>query len=142
MKNKFLIFLLFLTSSIGFAQKLEWESDTNKVYHLNEFHPGEFENVKVEKICSQEEATSFVIWVKDKVPAHYHIHHNETLYFLEGEGKFTVGGKEHLVKAGDFITVPKTVVHSFVTTSEVPAKVISIQAPEFFGNDRIWLKQP
>lgn len=141
--NKISLVVLFLGSlNLAFAQTHEWKSDTNKVYHLNDFHPGEFENVKVEKICTQEEATSFVIWVKDNVPAHYHKHHNETLNFLEGEGVFTVGGVKHEVKPGDFITIPKTVVHEFKTTSKTPVKVISIQAPEFLGKDIIWIKSP
>ena len=64
----------------------------------------------------------------------------ETLYFLEGEGIFTIGSKKHLVKAGDFVSIPPSVVHSFKTISTKPVKVLSIQAPEFLGEDRHFIK--
>jgi mannose-6-phosphate isomerase-like protein (cupin superfamily) len=140
MKSLLFIFLFLGVFEIAFAQKFTWTEEENKVYHLHNFEPGEFENIKVEKICTQEEATSFLIWVNDTVKPHYHQKHNETLYFIEGEGIFYVGGKKHVINPGDYITIPKNVVHAFKTTSEKPIKAISIQAPEFFGKDRLWVE--
>lgn len=34
------------------------------------------------------------------------------VYVLEGTGKFTVGGKEHLVKAGETLIMPATIQHA------------------------------
>jgi len=139
---KFFSFVIFLfcITPFGFCQNFDWNEPLNKVYHLDKMQPGEFENIKVEKLCSQEETTSFLIWVSDTVKPHFHKKHNETLYFIEGEGIFYVGSKKHEIKSGDYITIPKNVVHSFKTTSKSPIKAISVQAPEFFGEDRFWIE--
>ena len=34
------------------------------------------------------------------------------VYVLEGTGKFTVGGKEHLVNAGETLIMPATIPHA------------------------------
>ena len=34
------------------------------------------------------------------------------VYVLEGTGKFTVGGKEHLVNAGETLIMPATITHA------------------------------
>lgn len=34
------------------------------------------------------------------------------VYVLEGTGKFTVGGKEHLVNAGETLIMPATILHA------------------------------
>ena len=34
------------------------------------------------------------------------------VYVLEGTGKFTVGGKEHLVNAGETLVMPATIPHA------------------------------
>lgn len=138
-KSYLFILLLFFTSIKGWGQNHQFEDTTTEVFHINNYYPEILENIKVVKLGTQPEATSFIIWVADTVKPHFHQHHNETLYFIEGEGYFYVGAKKHHIQPGDFITIPKTIVHSFKTISSQPVKAISIQAPEFFGKDRIWV---
>lgn len=99
--------------------------------------PEEFANVHVQKIAGDSLVSTFVIFIKDNVPMHKHAVHSENVYVLEGEGIFTVGSITKEVKAGDILFIPANTFHEVKVSSEKPMKVISIQAPEFDGNDRI-----
>jgi len=103
--------------------------------------PSEYENVHVEPISDGPEASSFVIWIKEGVKAHYHAEHAEHIYILAGTGNMVLGNEEFGVKAGDFVRVPPETVHSVRVTSDEPLKVLSIQTPQFFGQDRVWVDQ-
>ena len=110
--------------------------------NLIETHPdAEFENVTVKKLSTDPRSTSFLIWVKDGVKPHYHAKHSETIYVLEGSADMILDGKKYQLSPGDFVHIPMNSVHSVKVTSEEPAKVLSIQAPEFFGKDRIWVEK-
>lgn len=129
------IFTFLLTQTI-YAQ----------VINISEMQPpAEFENIHVEKLATDSLSTSFVIWVKQEVKSHYHAFHTETLYVLEGTGVFNLGEKVVNLAPGDFIEIPKGTFHSVFITSPTPMKVLSVQAPEFNGKDRIFagqLKRP
>jgi len=99
----------------------------------------EYENIHVHKLHSETQSTSFVIWVKNGVKAHKHETHTETLYVIEGTGIMTLGSNMYKLKAGDFLTIPQNTVHSVTVTSKIPLKVLSIQAPEFLGKDRVFV---
>lgn len=60
-----------------------------------------------------------------------HIHHREEECFYLQEGTLTVqvGGKTQTVSAGDFIRLPRGIVHSFENTGKVDAKVLLLVAP-------------
>jgi mannose-6-phosphate isomerase-like protein (cupin superfamily) len=60
---------------------------------------------------------------------------------LEGEGIITLGSITKEIRAGDIIFIPADTFHEVNVTSEKPMKVISIQAPEFDGTDRILYKK-
>lgn len=99
--------------------------------------PENLENISVQKISSDSLVSTFVIFIKEKVPMHKHAHHSENVYILEGEGTMTVGEITKDIKPGDIIFIPENTFHEVTVTSTLPLKVISIQAPEFDGTDRI-----
>ncbi len=101
----------------------------------------DYENIHVHKLSTNEHASSFVIWVKQGVAPHRHAKHAESVLVLEGEGTMTVGEETQKIGPGDFINIPKNEVHSVTVTSKKPMKVISVQAPEFLGKDRIFVKK-
>jgi len=101
--------------------------------------PADLENVHVVKLNTDARSTDFVIFVKKKVPLHKHEFHTETLYVLEGTGDFTLGKDMLQIAAGDYIRVPEGTPHAVTVTSDIPLKVISVQAPEFLGKDRVML---
>lgn len=101
----------------------------------------DYENVWLSKIADGEEATSYVIWIKEGVGAHYHAEHAEHIYIIGGSGTMRLGEESFEVKAGDFVRVPKGTIHAVTVTSESPLQVLSIQTPQFLGEDRHWVGQ-
>jgi mannose-6-phosphate isomerase-like protein (cupin superfamily) len=99
--------------------------------------PSDFTNIHVQKIAGDSLVSTFVIFIKENVPLHKHQYHSENVLILEGEGTMTLGAITKEIKAGDIIFVPANTFHEVKVTSEKPLKVISIQAPEFDGTDRV-----
>ena len=97
-----------------------------------------YENINVKKLSSDINATTFAIWVKKSVRLHKHVQHVENVYISQGYGEFQLGDSTYKVKSGDLIIIPKNTWHGVVVKSKEPMKVISIQSPEFTGNDRIF----
>lgn len=131
--KKLIVLVLILVGFKSFSQEL---------YSLDSIQPdsNNFENIYIKKLISDEEQTSFLIWVKESVKAHYHAVHSESILILEGKARMTVNGEERIVQAGDFMNFPKGMVHSVLEVmSEKPLKVLSIQCPEFLGKDRIFV---
>lgn len=110
---------------------------------LKDVEPDEdYENIHIKKISDDKEQTTFIIWVKKNVKAHYHAVHSENIYILEGKGRMVVDGKEIEIKAGDYLNFAKGKVHAVLeVTSRRPLKVISVQSPQFLGKDRIFVEE-
>ena len=101
----------------------------------------EYDNVHVQSLDHDSLASTFVIWVKQSVKAHYHAEHTEVVYVLEGKGRMTLGAEERNLSPGDYVFIPKGTKHSVEVQGDVPMKVISIQSPKFDGSDRIFVNQ-
>ena len=99
-----------------------------------------FDNVLVKRIFGDDKASGFVIWIKQRVPAHFHAAHSETVMILEGKAEMTLGDQRLSIKKGDIFFIPKGTAHS-VTVKKGILKVLSIQAPEFEGTDRVMVKE-
>ncbi len=114
-------------------------STAQEVTNLEDFEATkEFDNILVEKINTDSNATSFVIWIKKGVKAHQHVFHTENLYVIYGSGEMTIGDKTIIIKPGDYFSIPKGTYHSLKVTSKNAMKVLSVHSPEFFGKDRIF----
>ena len=112
------------------------------VTNIEDIKPSkEFDNILVEKINTDTNATSFVIWIKKGVKSHHHVFHTENLYVIAGEGEMTIGDKTITISPGDYFSIPMGVYHSLKVTSKYPMKVLSVQSPEFFGKDRVFKKE-
>ncbi len=124
----FIIVLLGVCTGSSFGQS---------TYALLKLKPEEpFENVWVNKLDTDEFGTAYLIWVKESVALHVHDEHTEHVYILEGIGMMKLGDEENEVKAGDFMFIPRGVKHGVTVTSETPLKALSVQTPEFHGEDR------
>ncbi|MFM7566251.1 MAG: cupin domain-containing protein [Flavobacteriales bacterium] len=98
------------------------------------------EPIIINAISHDSLQSSFVIWIKNSVPAHYHKDHTETIYVLEGKGEMRIGTTRFSIKKGDFFVIKPNMVHEVLKiTSRKPLKVLSTQAPYFDGSDRIWI---
>ena len=61
-------------------------------------------------------------------PLHLHPEEEEAVYVIEGELLVHVDGKDHQVRAGGLVVVPRGVAHAFLVTSKV-ARVLAILSP-------------
>ncbi len=102
---------------------------------------GDYENISSQKLYSDSLVSTFEIWVKKEVPLHKHVFHTEQVIVLEGEGNMRLGDEWKMIKAGDLIIIPAGTLHQVIVTSSTPLKVLSIQAPEFDGSDRVIMKE-
>lgn len=103
--------------------------------------PGPYENITNQLMYSDSSVSTFLIWIKSSVPLHKHAWHTEQVIVLEGSGEMRVGEKIFPVQKGDVIFIPENTPHGVLVTSEIPLKVMSIQAPEFKGDDRILISE-
>ena len=133
MKYIFIFFALLATVP-AFAQIMVAEASAIQATE-------EYNNIHTVPIYSDENSSSFIIFVKKDVRKHYHLHHTEVVIVLEGTGDFYLAGERMTIKKGDHIVIPPGVPHSVTTTSGKPLKVISIQSPEFIGKDRVFVEE-
>jgi len=87
-----------------------------------------FNNVHVIKISSNEQSTTFAIWVKLKVKMHKHVDHVENIYVTQGEGKFH-GVAPQSSSGGSNLPSYSDVFGRWLTNT---------QSPEFKGLDRVF----
>ncbi|OFY93386.1 MAG: hypothetical protein A3K10_08905 [Bacteroidetes bacterium RIFCSPLOWO2_12_FULL_31_6] len=129
MSKPILFLIAIFCSAIAFSQNVININETE----LNE----DIENVLMKKLDTDSNSTSFLIWVKKEVPSHKHATHSELIYVVEGQGIITVNGSKSNIGTGDYFRIPQNTFHSLEVLSKKPIKVLSIQSPEFFGDDRI-----
>ena len=99
-----------------------------------------YTNIYVKKYAENEHQSTFVIWIKKEVKPHYHAYHTEYVQVISGKGTMTLNGETFKIKKGSATLIPMGSVHSVITKSRKPLKVISVQAPTFDG-DRIWVEE-
>jgi quercetin dioxygenase-like cupin family protein len=61
-------------------------------------------------------------------PPHHHPW-DEAYYVIEGEVRFSLGDREELIKAGEFVYAPGGTPHGFQGASEKPARMLIFDAP-------------
>ncbi|NQZ08219.1 MAG: cupin domain-containing protein [Algicola sp.] len=102
--------------------------------------PVDKDNIHVVKLGSDQHSSDFLVFVRKNVPPHKHVTHSESVYVIEGTGIFELNGKKINIGPGHYVKIPQGVVHSVTVTSDIPLKALSVQAPEFFGKDRVPVK--
>lgn len=130
MKTLILTFITLCIYPFIYGQKIELQS----------FPAEDFENISVKKLYSNGNASSFQIWVKKHVQPHLHNNHTEHVYILDGRGIMLFGDSTFTVQKGDLIAIPPKTVHAVKTQGYIPLQAISIQAPQFFNEDREWIE--
>ncbi|WP_074406282.1 MULTISPECIES: cupin domain-containing protein [Aquimarina] len=106
-----------------------------------DFEPDQdYDNILVKKVYSDTHTSTFVIWIKKNVKPHKHIKHTEQVLVLEGKASVQLNDKEIIVQKGDWVTIPQQTIHAVKVLSKIPLKVISVQTPEFKGEDRVFIE--
>ncbi|QNF33720.1 cupin domain-containing protein [Adhaeribacter swui] len=67
-------------------------------------------------------------------PSHKHRNYEHAWYVLEGVLSVEVNGKEMTLVKGDFIFIPKYVVHAFSNKSDSAVRLLAIDTPGGFEN--------
>ncbi len=62
----------------------------------------------------------------DSPPLHIHKNEDEIFYVLEGEFRFVIGEKEHLLKKGNVLLAPKGIPHTYLITSSLGGSWLTI----------------
>lgn len=126
---------VFLVTFILFTSAAQAE-----ILNLSEITlPEDTENIYVKKIASDANSSDFVIFIKKQVPLHKHLTHTETIFVLEGRGMFQQGEEKIEIGPGDYLRIPENTPHAVTVLSTEPLKVLSVQAPEFLGKDRVFI---
>ncbi len=86
------------------------------------------------KAVSEETGGEYSLYeqtVPPQLGAPPHIHHRETeaFYVLEGEFEFLKGDQAVRAGAGEFVHVPRGVVHAFTNVGTMPARFLAIVTP-------------
>ncbi|MDN5203767.1 cupin domain-containing protein [Fulvivirgaceae bacterium BMA10] len=131
--KKYAICLLFIACAPQIMAQTQLDLTNIQPYQ-------DFDNVLIKSITDDSLTSSFVIWIKKEVKPHFHEHHIEQVYVLEGTGTMIIDKTRLNIKPGQFFIIPKLSVHSVKVTSAKPLKVLSIQAPHFDGTDRIFVE--
>ncbi len=132
MKNQicFLFFIFLFETALGQIpsnlKKLKADKD--------------YENLHSVILGSDSLQTAFLIWIRKEVKQHKHEWHSENVLIIQGKGEFKIGDKIYRVSKGDYFNIPVGLPHSVKVTSTRPMKVLSVQSPQFSGDDRIFLE--
>jgi mannose-6-phosphate isomerase-like protein (cupin superfamily) len=62
-------------------------------------------------------------------PPHFHRHHVESFYVLEGEMTFTAAGSKLRAAAGSWVQVPAGVPHTFAPAGAAPVRFLNLHTP-------------
>lgn len=97
--------------------------------------------IRSQMLYTDSACSSFLLEIDRNVKPHLHRNHTEHVVVLSGKASMRLGEKRFEIKTGDVIFIPKGTIHSVDLVGEAPLKVLSIQAPLFDGQDRIWIKE-
>ena len=128
-----IVFALFMFSISAIRAQ-----DKNMI-STEEIEPGNLA-VTNKSLFGDSLASSFLIIIKSDVRAHKHLKHSEHIVVQSGEGVMKINDREFTIKPGDVIFIPKNTSHSVIVKGKKPLKVISIQSPNFNGDDRVMME--
>lgn len=97
-------------------------------------------NITLHKLYSDQNASAYIILIRKYVKKHQHAYHTETVTVLEGRGIMSLDSSSFKIHKNDIIIIPPGTAHAVMTLGRKPLKVLSVQAPEFKGKDRIFIE--
>mgnify|MGYP001561423496 FL=1 len=102
---------------------------------------GENEEFKVMSLFENPRSKHVLVQVRDREPAHVHTDSDISVWLLRGNGVMHIGGKEHPVKTGDVIHVPRDVVHYYVNRGSETGAALVIYSPAPGPDDRVLIRE-
>ena len=85
-------------------------------------------------VCPAEKTGKSWSMMEVTVPKHagptsHHHPWDEAYYVVEGEVRFSIGGRDQVVRPGEFVYAPGGTLHGFQGASPKPARLIIFDAP-------------
>lgn len=106
-------------------------------------HPlGAGENIKVVPLARSEHSAQVLVQVRDREPLHYHADSDITVFLLRGRGTLRLDRREHPVKAGDVLHVPRGTIHAYINRGPDIGVAIVSYSPPPGPDDRVLIKTP
>jgi len=102
------------------------------------FNGTQTENIVSRRLFSDSLCSSFLVSIKNEIKVHKHVHHSEQVVVISGSAVMSLGDSVFTMKKGDVSFIPANTWHGARTTSAEPFRVISIQAPQSDGTDRVY----
>ncbi|HCY19508.1 MAG TPA: hypothetical protein DHU69_07100 [Deltaproteobacteria bacterium] len=93
------------------------------------------ENIKVTPLFKNEDASHFIIQIRDREKPHIHEAHDLTVVIKKGKGILHLGKDKLPMRRGDIVFIPREILHYFVNTSSEPAIAYVIFTPFYDGKD-------
>lgn len=101
---------------------------------------GENEEFRITPIFENPRSKHVLVQVRDREPAHVHTDSDITVWLLRGHGVMHIGDKQHPVKTGDVIHIPRDVVHYYVNQGSEPGAALVIYSPAPGPDDRVLIR--
>ncbi len=101
---------------------------------------GEHEDFKVTPLYENPRTRHVLVQVRDREPPHIHADSDITVWLLRGNGIMHIAGKEHPVKVGDVIHIPRDVVHYYVNRGLEVGAALVVYSPAPGPDDRVLIK--
>ncbi len=86
--------------------------------------PADMESIYARLIAHETDKVTAIVWLRFGAPDEVHTKEHEKFLIVEGTCIITIGGKVHMMKAGDFLSIPLHVNHHVTVTSPIPCKII------------------
>ncbi len=101
---------------------------------------GEHEDLKITPLYENPRSKHVLVQIRDREPPHIHADSDITVWLLRGNGMLHVAGKEHPVKTGDVIHIPRDVVHYYVNRGLEIGAALVVYSPAPGPDDRVLIK--
>lgn len=146
MTARLALLLWFACAPAGAAQWLTAPSDgaptASDIDKLLAKNPlGANENIKVVPLARGDHSAQLLVQVRDREPLHYHADSDITVFLLRGHGVLRLDRREHAVKAGDVLHVPRGVIHAYINQGPEVGVAIVSYSPAPGPDDRVLIKE-
>lgn len=101
---------------------------------------GANEDFKVTLLYENPRSKHVLVQVRDREPPHIHADSDITVWLLQGQGVLHVAGKEHPVKAGDVLHIPRDTVHYYVNRGFEIGAALVVYSPAPGPDDRVLIR--
>lgn len=118
------------------TQSIEWSARIGSVVTLVDRRLGDVAGKQVQQFAGGRYATVNIVTPTRRLPAHYHVEHDETVYLVRGHGTLRLGDEIQLIEAGVLVFIPAGTIHAFTPGGD-DCIAVSVVSPADDGADHV-----